>query len=236
MLSVVLFLFCLTFQFFAIFAFSTCGSYSGMFRMAVECKNRTNSDLSIEVEFEYPFRSVKHKQSISATALSSLPSWILLGVQILKLLLLIRLHQEYFDAPTCKSGNKERVFLVGDYSSSAEFFVTIGVFAFLYSTAALSIYIFFFEKYKENNKGPLIVSSHTSLPHLDLTIKSRKTNQVEANNVLKVRTTWYLRCHMSWCPDVFVFCIICTVAVIRLLEKQKTHQNRWRDLTALKHQ
>lgn len=70
----------------------------------------------------------------------------------------LRLHQVYFDAPTCKGGNTERLFLVGDYSSSAEFFVTIGVFAFLYSTAALSIYVFFFEKYKENNKGPLIVS------------------------------------------------------------------------------
>lgn len=44
-------------QFFAIFAFSTCGSYSGDFRMSVECKNRTESDLSIKVEFEYPFRS-----------------------------------------------------------------------------------------------------------------------------------------------------------------------------------
>lgn len=53
---------CRPFQFFAIFAFSTCGSYSGMFRVAVECMNRTESDLSIEVEFEYPFRSVKHKQ------------------------------------------------------------------------------------------------------------------------------------------------------------------------------
>uniref|UniRef100_A0A3P8WM16 Synaptophysin n=2 Tax=Cynoglossus semilaevis TaxID=244447 RepID=A0A3P8WM16_CYNSE len=108
--------------FFAIFAFSTCGSYSGMFRMSVECKNRTDSDLSIEVEFEYPFR----------------------------------LHQVYFDAPTCKNGNIERLFLVGDYSSSAEFFVTIGVFAFLYSMAALSVYIFVFDKYKENNKGPMI--------------------------------------------------------------------------------
>uniref|UniRef100_A0A3B3BYA7 Synaptophysin n=1 Tax=Oryzias melastigma TaxID=30732 RepID=A0A3B3BYA7_ORYME len=108
--------------FFAIFAFSTCGSYSGLLRVAVECKNRTESDLNIEVEFEYPFR----------------------------------LHQEYFDAPTCKDGVKRRVFLIGDYSSSAEFFVTIAVFAFLYSTATLCIYIFFFEKYKENNKGPLI--------------------------------------------------------------------------------
>ncbi|XP_077463626.1 synaptophysin-like [Stigmatopora argus] len=108
--------------FFAIFAFSTCGSYSGMLRMSVECKNRTDSDLSIEVEFEYPFR----------------------------------LHHVYFDAPTCKGGNTERLFLVGDYSSSAEFFVTIGVFSFLYTTAALAIYVFFFEKYKENNKGPLV--------------------------------------------------------------------------------
>ncbi|KAJ8384166.1 hypothetical protein AAFF_G00207840 [Aldrovandia affinis] len=106
---------------FAIFAFATCGSYSGMFRMSVECKNRSESNLNIKVEFEYPFR----------------------------------LHQVYFDAPTCKE-REERLFLVGDYSSSAEFFVTIGVFAFLYSMAALAIYIFFFEKYRENNKGPLI--------------------------------------------------------------------------------
>lgn len=38
--------------------------------MAVECKNRTESDLSIEVEFEYPFRSVKHQQPVTATATS----------------------------------------------------------------------------------------------------------------------------------------------------------------------
>uniref|UniRef100_A0A8C2HKC1 Synaptophysin n=1 Tax=Cyprinus carpio TaxID=7962 RepID=A0A8C2HKC1_CYPCA len=107
---------------FAIFAFSTCGSYSGSFRMSVECRNRSDSDLKIDVDFEYPFR----------------------------------LHQVYFDAPTCKNGQSDRFFLIGDYSSSAEFFVTIGVFAFLYSMAALSIYIFAFEKYRENNKGPLI--------------------------------------------------------------------------------
>lgn len=44
------------FQVFAIFAFSTCGSYSGSFRMSVECKNRSDSDLKIDVDFEYPFR------------------------------------------------------------------------------------------------------------------------------------------------------------------------------------
>lgn len=59
-----IFIFCLSlslfspWQIFAIFAFSTCGSYSGMFKMSVECKNRSESDLGIEVEFEYPFRYV----------------------------------------------------------------------------------------------------------------------------------------------------------------------------------
>lgn len=90
-----------------------------MFRLSVECKNRTESDLNIEVEFEYPFR----------------------------------LHQVWFDAPTCKGPEPERVFLVGDNSSSAEFFVTIGVFSFLYIMAAISVYIFLLEKYREGNKG-----------------------------------------------------------------------------------
>lgn len=76
----------------------------------------------------------------------------------LVILFAVRLHQVYFDAPTCKGENRERFFLVGDYSSSAEFFVTIGVFSFLYSMAALSAYCFVLEKYRENNKGPQIVS------------------------------------------------------------------------------
>lgn len=41
---------------FAIFAFATCGSYTGELRLSVECANKSESDLSIEVEFEYPFR------------------------------------------------------------------------------------------------------------------------------------------------------------------------------------
>ncbi|KAK3540241.1 hypothetical protein QTP70_028426, partial [Hemibagrus guttatus] len=63
------------------------------------------------------------------------------------------LHQVWFDVPSCKGPETERLFLEGDYSSSAEFFVTIGVFSFLYSMAALSIYIFLLEKYREGNRG-----------------------------------------------------------------------------------
>lgn len=71
----------------------------------------------------------------------------------------IRLHQVSFDAPVCEGIREERVFLIGDYSSSAEFFVTIAVFAFLYSLMATIVYIFFQNKYRENSRGPLIVST-----------------------------------------------------------------------------
>ncbi|KAB0364470.1 hypothetical protein FD755_010622 [Muntiacus reevesi] len=41
---------------FAIFAFATCGGYSGGLRLSVDCANKTESDLSIDVAFAYPFR------------------------------------------------------------------------------------------------------------------------------------------------------------------------------------
>ncbi|KAG9477807.1 hypothetical protein GDO78_013013 [Eleutherodactylus coqui] len=107
---------------FSIFAFATCGSYSGQFTLSIDCSNKTESKRNIKVDFEYPFK----------------------------------LHQEYFEAPTCRGGSTNKVFLVGDYSSSAEFFVTIAVFAFLYSLGALITYIFLQNKYRENNKGPMI--------------------------------------------------------------------------------
>lgn len=71
--------------------------------------------------------------------------------------LYVRLYQVSFEAPACEGIRRERVFLMGDYSSSAEFFVTIAVFAFLYSLMATVVYIFFQNKYRENNRGPLIV-------------------------------------------------------------------------------
>ncbi|CAM9849755.1 unnamed protein product [Rangifer tarandus platyrhynchus] len=107
---------------FAIFAFATCGGYSGGLRLSVDCANKTESDLSIDVAFAYPFR----------------------------------LHQVTFEVPTCEGKERQKVSLIGDSSSSAEFFVTVAVFAFLYSLAATVVYIFFQNKYRENNRGPLI--------------------------------------------------------------------------------
>lgn len=74
-----------------------------------------------------------------------------------------RLYQANFDAPTCDGKRRENLSLSGDFSSSAEFFVTIAVFAFLYSLAATVVYIFFQNKYRENNRGPLIVSLPVTL-------------------------------------------------------------------------
>lgn len=71
----------------------------------------------------------------------------------------VRLYQMSFEAPMCEAMRRERVYLVGDYSSSAEFFVTIAVFAFLYSLVATIVYIFFQNKYRENSRGPFIVST-----------------------------------------------------------------------------
>ncbi|KAM4582210.1 synaptoporin [Fundulus diaphanus] len=107
---------------FAIFAFATCGGYSGQLRVSVDCMEKASSNLSIGIDFGYPFR----------------------------------LHQVAFEAPMCEAMRRERVFLAGDYSSSAEFFVTIAVFSFLYSLVATVAYIFFLNKYRENSQRPLI--------------------------------------------------------------------------------
>ncbi|TSV54882.1 Synaptoporin [Bagarius yarrelli] len=93
---------------FAIFAFATCGGYTGQLRVSVDCVNKTDSNLSITVKFAYPFRQ------------------------------------------------QEKLHLDGDFSSSAELFVTIAVFAFLYSLCATVVYIFFQNRYRENNRGPFI--------------------------------------------------------------------------------
>lgn len=44
------------FQLFAIFAFATCGGYSGQLRLSVDCTEKARSNLSIGMDFAYPFR------------------------------------------------------------------------------------------------------------------------------------------------------------------------------------
>uniref|UniRef100_A0A1A8JKK4 Synaptoporin n=1 Tax=Nothobranchius kuhntae TaxID=321403 RepID=A0A1A8JKK4_NOTKU len=107
---------------FAICAFATCGGYHGNLQVKVDCAARRQNNISINVDFGYPFR----------------------------------LQQVHFKAPLCEAKREEVVFLDGDFSSAAQFFVTVGVFSFLYSLLATIVYIFYQNKYLKNNRGPLV--------------------------------------------------------------------------------
>ncbi|KAK7916579.1 hypothetical protein WMY93_012340 [Mugilogobius chulae] len=67
-----------------------------------------------------------------------------------------RLQQVHFRAPLCEARRHEVYFLDGDMSLSAQFFVMVGVFAFLYSLLATVVYVFYQNSYLRNNRGPLV--------------------------------------------------------------------------------
>ncbi|KAM7402206.1 hypothetical protein PAMP_017469 [Pampus punctatissimus] len=106
----------------AICAFATCGGYFGHLQVKVDCADRRQSNLSINIDFGYPFR----------------------------------LQQVHFKAPLCEAKREEIIFLDGDFSSAAQFFVIVGVFAFLYSLLATIVYVFYQNKYLKQNRGPLV--------------------------------------------------------------------------------
>uniref|UniRef100_A0A087YHQ0 Synaptoporin b n=1 Tax=Poecilia formosa TaxID=48698 RepID=A0A087YHQ0_POEFO len=102
---------------------ATCGGYHGYLQVKVDCSARRPNNLSINIEFGYPFR----------------------------------LQQIHFKAPLCDASREDVVFLNGDFSAAAQFFVTVGVLAFLYSFFATIVYVFYQNKYLKNNRGPLVV-------------------------------------------------------------------------------
>uniref|UniRef100_A0A8U8BB38 Synaptophysin like 2 n=1 Tax=Geospiza parvula TaxID=87175 RepID=A0A8U8BB38_GEOPR len=107
---------------FAIFAFGSCGSFSGETGATVKCDG--GGMTAISIQFGYPFR----------------------------------LYQIPFGMPNCEDESEARtLYLVGDFSAPAEFFVTLGVFSFLYSMAALVLYLRFHSLYTENTKLPFTV-------------------------------------------------------------------------------
>ncbi|XP_077193187.1 synaptophysin-like protein 1 isoform X2 [Paroedura picta] len=107
---------------FAIFAFATCGGYSGTTEVKILCPKDGN--LTAKADFGYPFR----------------------------------LNNDLLSLPEKKdcNGSWTEYHLVGDFSSSAQFFVTFAVFVFLYCIGALVVYLCFFHLYRGAGKLPMI--------------------------------------------------------------------------------
>lgn len=73
--------------------------------------------------------------------------------------LFIRLQSYLFEIPSCNASvSPSKNYLMGDFSSSAEFFVSVGVFAFLYCTFTLILYLGYQHVYRETTRGPIVVS------------------------------------------------------------------------------
>ncbi|XP_056131122.1 synaptophysin-like protein 2a isoform X2 [Lampris incognitus] len=67
-----------------------------------------------------------------------------------------RLSAYPYLVPTCNGSQQNQTFLQGDFSSSAEFFVCVGVFGFLYCTAMLILYLGYQNIYRQTSRGPII--------------------------------------------------------------------------------
>ncbi|XP_068998508.1 synaptophysin-like protein 2a [Embiotoca jacksoni] len=66
-----------------------------------------------------------------------------------------RLSTYRYKIPIC-NGSSTDAFLQGNFSSSAEFFVSVGVFGFLYCTATLILYLGYQNVYRQTSRAPVI--------------------------------------------------------------------------------
>ncbi|XP_034023402.1 synaptophysin-like protein 2a [Thalassophryne amazonica] len=67
-----------------------------------------------------------------------------------------RLMTRPYQIPSCNVTEPREAYLQGDYSSSAEFFVCVGVFGFLYCIGTLILYLGYQHIYRQTSRGPIV--------------------------------------------------------------------------------
>ncbi|XP_047439585.1 synaptophysin-like protein 2a [Mugil cephalus] len=67
-----------------------------------------------------------------------------------------RLAAYPYKIPSCNGTAPNNTYLQGDFSSSAQFFVCVGVFGFLYCTATLILYLGYQSVYRQTTRGPIV--------------------------------------------------------------------------------
>ncbi|CAK9290123.1 unnamed protein product [Gordionus sp. m RMFG-2023] len=124
----------------AIFAFATTTGHRSYFTFQVTCNNSVVKIM--KGIFHYPYNLNHFAISLPLCSRGNAND---------------RLSPTFL--PGSSSLNRDsdsRVFLEGDYSSAAQFYVAIGVLAFLYALVALVIYVFFDKLYYENERLPML--------------------------------------------------------------------------------
>ncbi|XP_071469146.1 synaptophysin-like protein 1 isoform X1 [Marmota flaviventris] len=187
----------------SIFAFATCGGFKGKTEIIVNC----------------PPLKVIENHTVEAT----------FGYPF-------RLNQASFRShPVVNvcNGNWSSHFLIGDYSSSAQFYVTFAVFVFLYCIAALLLYVGYTNLYRDSRKLPMIDFVVTLVATFLWLVST--SAWAKALTDIKIATGHNILQELSSCKQPEVMCYFHSVTsmgslnVSVLLDWSKRNGSRWRE-------